>query len=86
MTTANNYNYNDPNAGDSGFYVVHPLDDAPEQKKSIEGLGQIHMSPSVKLSLLALRGYLVLVTLLALYRLYTVVVHAGVFGGHHLPH
>jgi hypothetical protein len=49
------------------FYVVHPLDDEPETKRSPEGLGQMPMSPSVRLSLLALRGYLIGMGLLVLY-------------------
>jgi len=49
------------------FYVVHPLDDAPEAKFSGEGLGPIHMSRTVKLSLMALRGYLLVMALLVLY-------------------
>ena len=61
------------------FYVVHPLDDAPEQKKSVDGLGKMHMSPAVKVSLYTLRGYLILITLLALYRLLDLI---GLFGHH----
>ena len=61
------------------LYVIHPLDDAPEQKKSIEGLGYIHMSPSVKFSLYALRGYLLLIMVLALYRMLDLL---HVFGHH----
>ena len=49
------------------FVVVHPLDDAPEQKVDTATLGPMRMTPSVKLSLLALRGYLVLMMLLVLY-------------------
>jgi hypothetical protein len=40
------------------FRVVHPLEDVPEQKCDSEGLGQIAMTPSVRLSLKILRGYL----------------------------
>ena len=47
-----------------GFRVVHPLEDAPEQKCETEGLGPIAMTPSVRLSLIALRGYLVMMTLM----------------------
>ena len=64
------------------FYVVHPLDDVPEQKRSAEGLGLMKMTSSVRISLLALRGYLILVMLLALYRVLTL---AGVFPQSH-PH
>jgi hypothetical protein len=59
------------------FVVVHPLDDAPEQKVDTATLGPMQMTPSVKLSLLALRGYLVLMMLLVLYH---VIDLAGVLG------
>ena len=60
--------------------VVHPLDDIAEEKRSPEGLGEMHMSTSVKFSLYALRGYLVLIGLMVAYR---VLALAGVFS-HHL--
>jgi hypothetical protein len=62
------------------YYVIHPLDDETEQKCSAEGLSQIHMSPSVRLSLITLRGYLIVVVGLAIYRLLELM---GLFG-HHL--
>jgi hypothetical protein len=46
------------------FRVIHPLDDAPEQKCSSEGLGQIAMTPVVRISLTVLRGYLIVMTLM----------------------
>ena len=49
------------------FRVVHPLEDAPEQKCVSEGLGQIAMTPSVRLSLKILRGYLSMMTAVLLY-------------------
>ena len=49
------------------FRVVHPLDDQPERKCSSDGLGQIAMTPSVRLSLKILRGYLFLMTAMLLY-------------------
>ena len=49
------------------FRVVHPLDDQPEQKCSSDGLGQIAMTPSVRLSLKILRGYLILMSLMLIY-------------------
>ncbi len=45
-----------------GFRVIHPLEDAPEQKCATEGIGPIAMTPSVRLSLIVLRGYLILMT------------------------
>ena len=47
-----------------GFRVVHPLDDVAEQKCSSEGLGQIAMTRTVRVSLGILRGYLIVVTLM----------------------
>ena len=61
------------------FVVVHPLDDAPEQKVDTESLGAMPMTPSVKLSLMALRGYLLLMRVLVLYH---VIDLAGAFGNH----
>jgi hypothetical protein len=42
------------------FDVVHPLDDAPEQKVETEHLGPMQMTRTVKICLFALRGYLLL--------------------------
>jgi hypothetical protein len=50
-----------------GFRVVHPLEDVPEQKCVSEGLGQIAMTPSVRLYLKILRGYLLLMTAMLLF-------------------
>ncbi|MGH9351503.1 MAG: hypothetical protein ACRD2G_05000 [Terriglobia bacterium] len=49
------------------FEVIHPLLDAPEEKRNAENLGPMRMSRSVKASLLALRVYLISMTLLLLY-------------------
>ena len=61
------------------FVVVHPLDDVPEQKVNITALGPMPLTASVKVSLMVLRGYLVLMMLLVLYH---VVDLAGGFGMH----
>jgi len=61
------------------FVVVHPLDDIPEEKVNSEGLGAMPMTTSVKLSLMALRGYLILMMLLVLYHVLDL---AGVLGPH----
>jgi hypothetical protein len=55
------------------FVVVHPLDDAPEEKVDTSTLGPMPMTTSVQLSLMALRGYLILMMLLVLYH----VLHLG---------
>ncbi|MGA3033211.1 MAG: hypothetical protein ABSD70_07995 [Terracidiphilus sp.] len=46
------------------FRVIHPLDDAPEQKCSTDGLGHIAMTPAVRISLTVLRAYLIAMTLM----------------------
>jgi hypothetical protein len=49
------------------FLVVHPLDDAPEAKVNTTSLRPMRMTVSVKLSWMALRGYLLLMTIMLLY-------------------
>lgn len=49
------------------FRVVHPLDDEPETKRSTEDLEPLQMTRSVKASLLALRAYLIAMTLMLAY-------------------
>jgi hypothetical protein len=55
------------NVSGDQFVVVHPLDDLGEEKVDTASLGRISMTTSVKISLMALRGYLVLMMLLVLY-------------------
>ncbi len=50
------------------YWVVHPLDDLPEAKRDVSALGPMPMTPGVRLSLLALRGYLILMAVLVTYR------------------
>lgn len=61
------------------FYVVHPLDDKPEEKRKADDLGPMPMTRSVKWSLFALRGYLVLMGLLVAYHALDL---AGLFAHH----
>ena len=61
------------------FVVVHPLDDVPEEKVDTSTLGPMPMTAAVKLSLRALRGYLILMMLLVFYHVMDL---AGVFGSH----
>ena len=42
------------------YWVVHPLDDEPEEKCSTEGLGLMHMTRVTKIALLVLRCYIIL--------------------------
>lgn len=50
------------------YLVVHPLDDIAEQKVKTEGLGYASMTPMVRWSLIALRSYLIIMTLMVVYR------------------
>ena len=45
-------------------YVVHPLDDVPEEKRSPDDLGPLQMTAGVRLSLMALRFYLIVMMVL----------------------
>lgn len=42
----------------AGFTIVHPLDDQPEKKVDTENLGPMPMTRTVRVCLMALRGYL----------------------------
>ncbi|MGB9456039.1 MAG: hypothetical protein WCB12_08355 [Bryobacteraceae bacterium] len=50
------------------FFVVHPLDDEPETKVDTEHIGPMQMTATVRVCLLALRGYLLLMCGLLGYR------------------
>jgi len=52
---------------ENNYLVVHPLDDIEEVKVDTTHLGPMRMTPAVRISLLALRGYVVLMMLLVLY-------------------
>ncbi len=56
--------------------VVHPLDDVREQKCSSEGLGHIAMTRPVRISLGALRAYLIAMMLMLGYHVLDL---AGIF-------
>jgi hypothetical protein len=53
------------------LYVIHPLDDVQEAKCSSTGLGLMELTPTVRYSLMALRAYLIAMTLIILYRTLT---------------
>ena len=57
-----------PTHNDTHLYVIHPLDDVHETKCTSEGLGLMKLTPTVRLSLGALRLYLIAMTLVILYR------------------
>jgi hypothetical protein len=55
------------------YYVVHPLDDLPEEKHRID---RMDMTKRVRLSLIVLRAYLISMTLLVTFH---VLQMAGLF-------
>lgn len=59
------------------FELVHPLDDQPEEKRDPKNLGPMRMTASVRISLIALRTYLILMMMLVLY---SVLNQVGMFG------
>jgi hypothetical protein len=60
-----------PTPNESHLYVIHPLDDVHEQKCTSEGLGLMHLTPTVRVALTTLRVYLIAMTLIILYRTLT---------------
>jgi hypothetical protein len=52
---------------DGFFYVVHPLDDLPEEKVKSDHLPPLKMTRSVRWSLFTLRAYLIVMMLLLAY-------------------
>ncbi len=61
------------------FRVVHPLHDEPEAKCDTDGLGPIELTPSVRISLVVLRGYLLAMAGMLFYHVLDL---AGIF--HHM--
>jgi hypothetical protein len=51
------------------FTVIHPLDDVREQKVDLSRLGPMRLSRSVRMSLVALRGYFILMLMLVVYHM-----------------
>ena len=66
VRTTNEWNQNQ----EQPFNVIHPLDDAPEEKVKTSGLGPMHMTATAKIALMALRGYLLLMTGLLLFHVF----------------
>jgi hypothetical protein len=60
-----------PTPNETHLYVIHPLDDIHEQKCTSEGLGLMHLTPTVRIALTTLRVYLIAMTLIILYRTLT---------------
>ncbi len=67
------------NPSSDTFIVIHPLDDAPEVKRTGEHLGEMEMTRGVRTLLLVLRGYLILMIALLGYHILDL---AGVFSRH----
>ena len=63
------------------YYVVHPLDDEPEEKCDPEALGSMKLSRAERAVLIALQGYILAIVGLAVYRVADL---AGLL--HHVPH
>jgi hypothetical protein len=57
------------------YYVVHPLDDVPEVKCNVDELGPMPMTRSVRWSLFALRGYLILMGVLVAFQVFAMAAH-----------
>ena len=55
---------------------MHPLDDVREEKRDVESLGPMLLTPAVKWSLFSLRAYLITMMLLLAYHVMDL---AGVF-------
>jgi hypothetical protein len=53
-------------------WVVHPLDDIPEEKRNVASLGPMPITKTVRGSLLVLRVYLILMAFLVGYRFLSV--------------
>ncbi|HXJ42373.1 MAG TPA: hypothetical protein VNH18_24040 [Bryobacteraceae bacterium] len=49
------------------FLVIHPLDDVQEKKLDTRDLGPMRMTPTVRIALWALRGYLIVMMVLVFY-------------------
>ena len=49
------------------FVVIHPLDDVREQKVDVTAVGPMRLTRTGRLSLIALRGYLILMLMLMVY-------------------
>lgn len=54
----------------ASYVVIHPLDDAPEQKRNPHTAGRLRLTWTMIAALWALRAYLVAITLLVAYRVY----------------
>ena len=61
--------------GKDSFLVVHPLDDYPEEKLKSDHLAPLEMTPVVRLSLFALRAYLILMIILCFYHVIDLATH-----------
>ena len=51
------------------YYVIHPLDDEPEEKCDPSKLGPLKLSRGERFALYVMQGYLVVMLMLAIYRI-----------------
>jgi hypothetical protein len=61
--------------GKDCYLVVHPLDDYPEEKLKSDHLVPLEMTAAVRLSLFALRAYLILMIVLCFYHVIDLATH-----------
>jgi hypothetical protein len=61
--------------GNRCYLVVHPLDDYLEEKLKSDHLAPLEMTPTVRLSLFALRAYLILMIILCFYHVIDLATH-----------
>jgi hypothetical protein len=58
------------------FYVIHPLDDIPEEKLKSDHLEPMELNLTTRIALFALRAYLVIMLALLAYHLVSSFMHA----------
>jgi len=56
--------------GKPEYLVIHPLDDLPEVKRAAPGMGRMKLTVTAKVSLIALRAYLIVMLVLVTYRVF----------------
>ncbi len=58
--------------GKPSYLIIHPLDDLPEVKRTVmPGMGPMKLTMTARISLLALRAYLIVMLVLVTYRVFT---------------
>lgn len=57
------------------FTVIHPLDDEADVKRNVSSLGLMPMTKNTRLSLVALRTYVIVMSVLIFYHIAMVALH-----------